>query len=125
MKRRNIVWALAPVLIAALSVTPGDAAVVVSIIMEGTYFTEPANVRFLVAVEPDEENRILWVEADSEGLYRASEVTLEGAHEKRLHAFLFKSLPGGDYTLRAEVRSRSDVRGLATRKIVVTGKELR
>jgi hypothetical protein len=125
MKRRNIVWALALVLIAVVSMTPGDTAGVVSIIMKGTYFTEPANVRFLVAVEPNEENRSLWVEADSDGLYRASEVSLDGANEKRLHTFLFKSLPGGEYTLRAQVRSTSDARGLATRKIVVTGREPR
>ena len=123
MKRRTIAWALGFVLVAAASVTPGDTAEVVSIIMEGTYFPEPANVRFTIAVEPNEENRSLWVEADSGALYRASEITLNGAKEKRLHSFMFKSLPGGQYTLRAEVRSQSTVRGLATRTIVVTGRE--
>lgn len=123
MKRRAIVWALGLAFVAAASVSPGDTAQVVSIIMEGTFFLEPANVRFVIAVEPNEENRTLWVEADSGALFRASEVTLNGAREKRLHPFVFKSLPGGRYTLRAEVRSQSDVRGLATRAIVVSGRE--
>lgn len=123
MKRRTIAWVLGFVFVAAASVTPGDTAEVVSIILQGTYFPEPANVGFMIAVEPNEENRSLWVEADSGALYRASEVTLNGANEKRLHPFMFKSLPGGHYTLRAEVRSQSGVRGLATRTIVVTGRE--
>jgi hypothetical protein len=118
---RTIGWALVLVLAGAAGVRPGDAAEVISIIMKGTYFTEPATVRFLVAVEPNEENRILWVEAESADLYRASEVPLSGAREKRLHGFVFTSLPEGEYMLRVEVRSMSAVRGLATRSIVVVG----
>jgi hypothetical protein len=101
----------------------GETAAVVSILMSGSYFSEPANVRFAVAVEPNEENRFLWVEADSGDVYRASEMTLDGTKEKRLHAFVFKSLPGGHYTLRASVRSQLAVRGLVTRSIVIIGKK--
>ena len=118
---RTIAWLLVLVLVGAAGATPGDAAEVISIIMKGTYFTEPATVRFLVAVEPNEENRFLWVEAESADLYRASEAPLNGAREKRLHGFVFTSLPGGEYMLRVEVRSMSAVRGLATRSIVVVG----
>jgi hypothetical protein len=117
----GIAWVLVLVLVGAADALPGDAAEVISIIMEGTYFTEPATVRFLVAVEPNEENRFLWVEAESDDLYRASEVSLSGAREKRLHGFVFTSLPGGHYMLRVQVRSMSGVRGLATRSIVVVG----
>lgn len=121
MRRRTIPWTLSIVLVITGSITPGETAEVVSIVMKGAIFSEPANVRFLVSVEPNAENRFLWVEADSGDLYRASELTLNGAHEKRLHTFVFTSLPGGHYTLRAEVRSRSAVRGLATRSIVIIG----
>jgi hypothetical protein len=123
VNRRAIAWAFGVLFVAAVRVVPGNTAAVVSIIMDGTYFTEPANVSFVVAVEPNEENRFLWVEADSGALYRASEVALGGANEKRLHQMTFKSLPGGHYMLRAAVRSRSGVRGVATRSIVVTGTE--
>ena len=90
----GIAWVLVLALAGAAGALPGDGADVISIIMKGTYFTEPATVRFLVAVEPNEENRFLWVEAESEDLYRASEVSLNGAREKRLHGFVFTSLPG-------------------------------
>jgi hypothetical protein len=121
VRHPTIPWVLSIVLVITGRITPGQTAEVVSIVMEGTIFSEPANVRFLVAVEPNEQNRFLWVEADSGNLYRASELTLNGAKEKRLHPFVFTSLPGGRYTLRAEVRSRSAVRGLATRSIVIIG----
>ena len=45
-------------LVAPASVAPADTAAVVSIVMEGTFFSEPAHVRFVVAVEPNEENRL-------------------------------------------------------------------
>lgn len=82
---------------------------------------EPATVRFMVAVEQDKANRSLCIEAESGDLYRASEIALGGAGEKRLHQLMFKNLTAGHYTLKAEVRSSSGVRGMATREVVVTG----
>lgn len=122
MRRRAISCALSAAFVMVLgSTTPGSASDVVEIVLNGTYFSEPATVRFMVAVEPHEANRVLWIEADSADLYRASEITLSGADEKRLHTLAFKNLTAGRYLLRAEVRSSSGVRGLATREVVVTG----
>lgn len=122
MRRRAICCVLSAVFVSVIgSTTPGSAADVVQIRLNGTYFSEPATVRFMVAVEPHEANRVLWIEADSIDLYRASEVSLSGAGEKRLHTLAFKNLTAGHYTLRAEVRSSSGVRGQATREVVVTG----
>ena len=122
MRRRTMAWMFGPLFVlAAGASTPGSAATVVEIRLNGTYFAEPATVRFMVAVEPDKANRSLWIEADSGDLYRASEIALEGAGEKRLHQLVFKNLTAGHYTLKAEVRSSSGVRGMATREVVVTG----
>lgn len=122
MKRRAITWTLGLSFIfgAGLS-TRGSAADVVEIVLNGTYFAEPATVRFMVAVEPDKANRTLWIEADSGDLYRASEIALNGASEKRLHQLTFKNLTAGYYTLKAEVHSSTGVRGMAMREVVVTG----
>lgn len=117
--------ATAAFVLALGSTTPGSAADVVEILLNGTYFSEPATVRFMVAVEPNADNRVLWIEADSADLYRGSEIALVGKNEKRLHALSFKNLTAGHYTLRAEVRSSTGVRGLATREVVVTGAGLR
>ena len=58
---------------------------------------------------------------DSEDYFRSSGVELDGEKEKRLHSVEFKSLPAGEYTLRAQVLSKQDVLGTATGGLVVTG----
>jgi len=100
----------------------GDATDVVEILLHGRYFVEPATVRITVAVEPDAANRVLRIEADGDQLFRASELTLNGADEKRLHGMEFRSLPAGAYALRAAVLdSNRHVRGIASQELVVTG----
>jgi hypothetical protein len=78
-------------------------------------------VQITVAVEPDAKNRSLRIEADGERLFRASQLTLDGATEKRIHAVEFKNLPAGNYVLRAEVLGAEDVRGMAEQELVVSG----
>jgi len=112
------------VFIAALMTTgarPGHAKEVVEILLRGHYFVEPATVQITVAVEPDAKNRSLRIEADGERLFRASQLSLDGATEKRIHAVEFKNLPAGNYILRAEVLGAEDVRGMAEQELVVSG----
>ena len=104
---------------------PSDAREVVDIVLHGKYFSEPATVRFMVAVEPSAGNRTLRIEADSDDMFRASEIALNGADEKRLHTITFKNLAAGRYLLRAQVMSSGDVLGTATDDVVVTGMGLR
>lgn len=121
MTRRLITLA---VFIAALMTTgarPGHAKEVVEILLRGHYFVEPATVQITVAVEPDAKNRSLRIEADGERLFRASQLSLDGATEKRIHAVEFKNLPAGNYILRAEVLGAEDVRGMAEQELVVSG----
>jgi hypothetical protein len=118
VKARIIALTVALVTTAALR---GAATDVVEIRLRGHYFTEPATVRITVAVEPDEANRTLRIEADGERMYRSTEVELAGVADKRLHTIEFKNLPAGEYELRAEVLSKTDVRGMATQGLTVTG----
>ncbi len=121
MTRRLIAFA---VFIAALMTTgarPGHAKEVVEILLRGHYFVEPATVQITVAVEPDAKNRSLRIEADGERLFRASQLSLDGATEKRIHAVEFKNLPAGNYILRAEVLGAENVRGMAEQELVVSG----
>lgn len=116
------------VFIAAIITTdtrPGQAKEVVEILLRGHYYVEPATVQITVAVEPDAKNRSLRIEADGERLFRASELVLDGADEKRIHAVEFKNLPAGNYVLRAEVLGASDVRGMAEQELVVSGAGMR
>ena len=94
---------------------------VVEIIIRGHFFAAPATVPITIAVEPAANNRTLVVEADGEDYYRSSAIELDGENEKRLHSVEFKSLPAGEYVLRAQVKSKSDVLGTAVQDVLVTG----
>jgi hypothetical protein len=98
VKRRTIAWLVVPALLITAGAVKSNANNVVEIMLHGRYFSEPATVRFIVAM---------------------------GAGEKRLHTFTFKNLSAGNYTLRAQVLSSHDVRGTATNEMVVTGMGLR
>src|SRR5690349_3647708 len=95
---------------AAVLIAPAfsSARELVSIKLRGVYFSEPANVQVIVAVEPDPQNRKLRLEADSDSMFRSSEVDLAGDN-KRLYTIELKNLPAGDYMLRAELFSAQGV----------------
>ena len=121
MIRRTIAWTFFTVACTTALMTTGDAAGVVELRLHGRYFAEPATVHVTIAIEPDVQNRTLLIEADSDAMFRASEITLDGANERRIHNIEFKNLPAGNYILRAEVRSSTESRGKATQELVVTG----
>jgi hypothetical protein len=125
VKHRIVAGIFLSALLVSMGTVPGDAGEVVEIRLYGRYFSEPATVRILVDVAPDAANRALRIEADSETLFRASELELGGADDRRLHTIVFKSLPAGTYTLRAEVWSSTSVRGTAVDNVYVTGSGLR
>src|SRR3954468_12279457 len=97
------------------------AADLVEIRLNGHYYAEPATVQITVAVEPDQSNRMLRVEADGDSLFRSTEVTLNGSDEKRIHVVEFRNLPAGAYEMRAEVLSSTAVRGTAVQGVEVMG----
>ena len=122
MRCHAIVWMFGLLLVLTAGARkPGTAASVVDIKLSGAYFSEPATLQVTVTVERNDANRTLSIEADGEGMYRASEIPLNGANEKRLHQVMFKSLAAGHYSVRALVRSSTGVRGMATREIEVIG----
>jgi len=75
----------------------------------------------IIAIEPDAQNRTLRVEADGDNMYTSTEMQLAGDREQRLHTIQFKDLAAGEYTLRAQVLSTSDVRSQTEQHIMVTG----
>jgi len=99
----------------------GDANDIVELRLRGRYYAEPATVQLTIAVEPDAVNRALRVEAESERMFRSSEITLEGAREKRIHTLEFKNLPAGEYMLSASVFSSDEMRATATQALTVSG----
>ena len=113
------VWHVALAALVSANAISVGAEHVVEIRLHGRYYTEPATVRVTVAVEPDQANRTLVVQADGERMFRSSAVTLEGDRGQRLHTLEFKNLPRGSYVLRAEVHSSATMRGAAEEQLIV------
>jgi hypothetical protein len=107
--------------IVTLSAMTGSGKDSIKIRLSARYFSAPATVQMIVAVEPDPQNRRLRVEANGTNMYTASEVELAGDREPRLRSIQFKDLPVGKYLLRAQVLSTSAVRSQAEACIIVTG----
>ena len=63
----------------------------------------PATVSITVTVEPNERNRVLVIEDDSDVYYRSSQVQLEGKNAARTHQLIFRELPPGEHLVRASV----------------------
>ena len=118
---RKTLFTAALLIVSALTAGRSPAKEIVEIRVRGHYYSAPATVPIVVAVEPGERNRALVVEADGDDYYRSSEIELDGDKEKRLHSIEFKSLPAGEYVLRAQVRSKTEVLGKAQAGLVVTG----
>ena len=63
----------------------------------------PANLFIRVSIEPNAENRMVVVAAESEDYYRSSEVALEGDQAPRTVLVQFRSVPGGHYQISGAV----------------------
>ena len=120
MKRLTCV-AVAIVGLTALTSQQLPAKEIVEIRIRGRFYQAPATIPITIAVEPGADNRTLIVEADSADFYRSSAIDLDGENEKRLHLVEFRSLPAGDYVVRAQVKSKSQVLGTAVNQLVVSG----
>jgi hypothetical protein len=69
----------------------------------------PANLVVRTTVEADAANRAIEIVAESEEFYRSSEIQLDGEHAPRVTQFEFRSLPKGEYLVRAVLKgSRGD-----------------
>lgn len=97
--------------VAGLSFLPHDgmaSAPPVTVRVYPTVSFAPATVIVNVVVEPNADNRFLQVEADSEGMYRSSEVPLDGADAPHRLRFELRGLSRGTWSLAAIVKGTSE-----------------
>ena len=82
----------------------------------------PANLIVRATVESNKDNRAIEIIAESEDFYRSSEMSLDGDHAPRVTLMQFKSLPGGEYRVRAILKGVSghELASTDTRVNVVT-----
>jgi hypothetical protein len=67
----------------------------------------PANLIVRAIVESNKDNRSLEIIAESPDFYRSSETALDGDHAPRVTMMQFKSMPGGEYRVRAIIKGVS------------------
>ena len=80
---------------------------------------EPATLAIRLSIEPDANNRIVLVVADSGEFYRSSEIQLDGERAPRTSVIWYRSVPAGDYDVQgvlvgADGRTRAMVRRALT-----------
>src|SRR5258705_391567 len=63
----------------------------------------PATLVVRATVLADSHNRVIEVSADSGDFFRSSTMQLEGENAPRTNMFEFRSLPPGDYEVRARL----------------------
>ena len=80
----------------------------------------PANLVVRATIAADESNRAVEIVAESESFYRSSEIQLEGDRAPRTNMFEFRSLPPGNYEVRATLRgSRGEDRSTIRQRVNV------
>jgi hypothetical protein len=94
------------------AVVPANANDRVSLKVTPWVAFAPADLRVRATVDQDDENRAIQVIAESDEFYRSSEIELAGHFAPRTTFFQFKSLPSGEYKVRAIVKG-GDGRAIA------------
>lgn len=103
MSRMRVQTVLIVSLLASLGLETRAAGNAVEILVSGRFFRSSELVRFIVRVEPHEDNRELRIEIDGEHMFLASTRSLDGAREKRVHSIECAHLPEGSYAVVATV----------------------
>jgi hypothetical protein len=86
----------------------------------------PVNLRVSVRIEPDADNRVLMIVADSPEFYRSSSIPLEGDRAPKTFTIEYPNVPGGAYAITSVlVNSLGRERAVArqTANVVPVGAE--
>lgn len=99
---------------AALADAPANAAVAqakspdeLTLRLTPRVVSAPGFLRSLIRVAPNDANRVLRVEIDSDDYYRSSDIPLEGASAPMSHFVDWKQVPAGNYDLIVSVLGTS------------------
>ncbi len=80
----------------------------------------PANLVVRAIIPADPDNRAVEISAESPDFYRSSEIQLDGDRAPRTSVFEFRSLPPGNYEVKATLRgSTGEELASATRQVNV------
>ena len=78
----------------------------------------PANLSVRTTIAADADNRAIEIVAESTDFYRSSEMQLDGESAPKTTTFQFRSLPMGEYSVRAVLRGQGGRELASTAQIV-------
>jgi len=105
-------------------ITAADAGESLSMKVSPRQALAPVNLRVSVRIEPDADNRVLMIVADSPLFYRSSQIQLEGEHAPKTFSLEYPNVPGGEYEITSVlVNSMGKQRAMAhqTARVVALG----
>lgn len=94
-------------LLIASSTLPARAGEKLTIRVSPAVAFAPANLVVRATIEADAQNRAVEIVAESNEFYRSSEVQLDGENAPRTNSFEFRSLPSGNYEVKATLFNQS------------------
>lgn len=107
-----------------VSASPLTASEPVSIHVSPNVSFAPAAVRIRIKVEPDADNRVMEVVADSDAFYRSSTIQLDGDQAPMTTLLQLRGLPSGEYDITATLKgSDGRPKGLARTHVHIIGSE--
>jgi hypothetical protein len=80
---------------------PAGAGEKLAMRVSPAYSYEPATLIVQLSIEPDSNNRVVRVIAESADFYRSSDIALDGDRAVRTNVISYRSLPAGDYEVRS------------------------
>jgi hypothetical protein len=98
MKLSLVRWWVAAMLL--VTAAPAPAVEPIAARVSPATGVAPADLLIQAFIEPDDRNRFVEFEVDSEAFYASSMAPLEGAEAPRAREVRFRMLPSGLYTIR-------------------------
>ena len=83
----------------------------------------PSTVIVRAYVTPNENNRLLYIEADSGSFFRSSEIQLDGDKAPMLTEIRLNSLPSGEYTVMARLKDAQGDETIVRRTALVLARD--
>jgi hypothetical protein len=90
-------WLIPLSIFLVTGITAADADECMSMRVSPRQALAPVNLRVSVRIEPNADNRVLTIVADSPEFYRSSQIQLEGDRAPKTVTIEYPNVPGGEY----------------------------
>lgn len=97
--QRKASWLIPLSFFAMTAVTAADAGECMSMSVSPKQALAPVNLRVRVRIEPNADNRVLRIVADSPEFYRSSQIQLDGDSAPKTFSLEYPNVPGGNYEI--------------------------